>query len=338
MVSKAERVRVHRMPMLGTPWRPDALLLGAALAWVMPYSVRASELPAPYSVGPFIDPRDASSCGALGHAPITEWTECQKLVDRAHKTVSWGGAQNIPNLPAGCWYYYETGQADGISLTFNAAVSGQPTDFFRAANKDRFGFFCTGYAPPAPPIMPLTHGIGGEGQLSKCTRAEAETLDYMPTYNECYNLYVARGDFESNAQMRFFEAPTPYTSYFDKDVAKGWCFLLVLQLEFDDGSENQRGDMQFKQRNWFTATELTCADWYAPCYCRLPLSPSSPPPPPPRARPTSNALASKSPSRTGVGTTTTIRARRHLFRRLAQCLTLLLALVLARAVSTRASA
>ena len=68
-------------------------------------------------------------------------------------------------------------------------------------------------------------------------------------------------------------------------------------------------------------------------------SPSSPPsPPPPRARPTSNALASKSPSRTGVGTTTTIRARRHLFRRLAQCLTLLLALVLARAVSTRASA
>ena len=64
----------------------------------------------------------------------------------------------------------------------------------------------------------------------------------------------------------------------------------------------------------------------------------SPPPPPPRARPSSNALASKSPSRTGVGTTTTIRARRHLFRRLAQCLTLLLALVLARAVSTRASA
>ena len=68
-------------------------------------------------------------------------------------------------------------------------------------------------------------------------------------------------------------------------------------------------------------------------------SPSAPPPPPPpRARPSSNALASKSPSRTGVGTTTTIRARRHLFRRLAQCLTLVLALVLARAVSTRASA
>ena len=66
-------------------------------------------------------------------------------------------------------------------------------------------------------------------------------------------------------------------------------------------------------------------------------SPSSPPPPP-RARPSSNALASKSPSRTGVGTTTTIRARRHLFRRLAQCLTLVLALVLARAVSTRSSA
>ena len=66
-------------------------------------------------------------------------------------------------------------------------------------------------------------------------------------------------------------------------------------------------------------------------------SPSSPPPPP-RARPSSNALASKSPSRTGVGTTTTIRARRHLFRRLAQCLTLVLALALARAVSTRAFA
>ena len=61
---------------------------------------------------------------------------------------------------------------------------------------------------------------------------------------------------------------------------------------------------------------------------------ASPSPPPP----SSNALASKSPSRTGIGTTTTTRARRHLFRRLAQCLALVLALVLARAVSTRASA
>ena len=67
-------------------------------------------------------------------------------------------------------------------------------------------------------------------------------------------------------------------------------------------------------------------------------SPSPPPPPPARKRPSSNALASKSPSRTGIGTTTTTRARRHLFRRLAQCLALVLALVLARAVSTRASA
>ncbi len=61
---------------------------------------------------------------------------------------------------------------------------------------------------------------------------------------------------------------------------------------------------------------------------------ASPSPPPP----SSNALTSKSPSRTGIGTTTTTRARRHLFRRLAQCLALVLALVLARAVSTRASA
>lgn len=69
-----------------------------------------------------------------------------------------------------------------------------------------------------------------------------------------------------------------------------------------------------------------------------PLFASPSPPPPSRARPSSNALASKSPSRTGIGTTTTTRARRHLFRRLAQCLALVLALVLARAVSTRASA
>ena len=144
-----------------------------------------------------------------------------------------GGTTTNPYQPPGCWYYYETGQTDGISLTFNAAVSGQPADFLRSKNNDRFGFFCMGFDPPsapptpAPPIMPLTYGTGGDGQLSKCTRAEAETLDYMPTYNECYNLYVARGDFQGNAQMRFFEEPDPYN--LDKDTAKGWCFLFVLQ-------------------------------------------------------------------------------------------------------------
>ena len=187
--------------------RPGAALLGAALALALPHAVRASEAPAPYSVGPFIDPRDASSCADLGHAPIASWNECQSLLDRAHKTVSWGGAQNVPSHPPGCWYYYVTGQQDGISLIFNAAVSGQPTNFFRATNQERFGFFCTGYAPPAPPLAPF---VGGPGELSVCTRAQAEDSNNMPTYDECYNHFVARGDYANNAQLQFRFDPSPF--------------------------------------------------------------------------------------------------------------------------------
>ena len=276
-----------------------ALILAAVCG---PGAVLASE-PA-YPVGPFIDPRDGTSCAALGHTHITLWNTCEDLVNRGHKTLTWGGTTTNPYQPPGCWYYYETGQADGISLTFNAAVSGQPTDFLRSQNSDRFGFFCMGFDPPsapptpAPPIMPLTYGTGGDGQLSKCTRAEAETLDYMPTYNECYNLYVARGDFQGNAQMRFFEEPDPYN--LDKDSAKGWCFLLVLQLEFDDGSTNQRGDMQFKHTDGFTPSALTCADWYALCYCRLPQPPSTPPPQAPAIPGSCDALVALTAGRTPV--------------------------------------
>ena len=65
---------------------------------------------------------------------------------------------------------------------------------------------------------------------------------------------------------------------------------------------------------------------------------ASPPPPPPltRKRSSSNVLSTKSPSRSGVGGgATTTRARRHLFRRLTQCLALALVLGVARALSRR---
>ena len=94
----------------------------------------------PYSVGLFIDPRDASSCAALGHTDVTLWNECENLVSHAHKTVTWGGVQTITNQPAGCWYYYTTGQVDGISLRFNVAVSGQPAAFFELPTRTALDF------------------------------------------------------------------------------------------------------------------------------------------------------------------------------------------------------
>ena len=245
-----------------------ALILAAVCG---PGTGQASE--SPYSVGPFIDPRDAASCGALGHTPITLWNECESLVDRAHKTIAWGGVQSIPNQPAGCWYYYTTGQEEGITLRFNAAVSGQPTDFFRATNQERFGFFCTGYAPPAPPLAPF---VDGPGELSICTKAQAEDPNNMPTYDECYAHFVARGDYANNPQMQFHVTPSPFNM--DTSVAKGWCFLLVMT---GSGFTNQRGDISFYHKNSYVANSVTCFETPSPCLCRLPSPPSPPPPGPP---------------------------------------------------------
>jgi hypothetical protein len=253
-----------------------SLLVATLLA-----SGSAQLTPSPYSVGPFIDQRDGTSCSAVDSAftHITQAEDCEKLVNRGHKTLAWGGTTTNQYVPAGCFYYYTTGQQDNIVLRFNEAVSDQTPTYISGAG-DRNGFFCMGYAPPAPPIVPILYQTGGAGQLSKCTREQAENQDNMPTYNECYDHYTARGDFEHNAQMTFEFNPDPYT--LDRDVGKGWCFMLTVQTEADDGYVNQRGDHQFFHRNHYTPNIITCNfDNTYVCYCRLPRFPPALPPPSP---------------------------------------------------------
>ena len=234
----------------------------------------------PYSVGPFIDPRDASSCAALGHTDVTLWNECENLVSHAHKTVTWGGVQTITNQPAGCWYYYTTGQVDGISLRFNVAVSGQPAAFFRASNQDRFGFFCTGYdppsLPPAPPVqsplVPPLLPLDAPGTLRPCGTNEANNPNTMTTYNECEAFFLARGDYANAPERQFTSTPNDYT--YDKDSELGVCqmFIEVQSL----GGDN--GDMHFLAKIEQAGT-IFCFTGGIECYCKY-QSPSLPPPAP----------------------------------------------------------
>ena len=120
---------------------------------------------------------------------------------------------------------------------------------------------------------------GRAGRLSVCTREQAKDQNNMPTYDECYNQFVARGDYENNARLQFRFTPSPFNM--DTSVAKGWCFLLGVD---DFGA--LRGDVSFFHKNSYVDNIVSCLarQWGCPCAsagCRARLPPPPGPPHPP---------------------------------------------------------